>query len=79
MQIELQPELPPSRVYEIASTSVEVSPRYAIAYPVSSLTAVNTTKVIIDFITRHAYLPTVMITNTGSVFVSHVMHKSADV
>ena len=45
----------------------------------SSPTAVSTAKAIIDIMTRHGYLPTVMITDKGSVFVSNLIHEIADV
>ena len=53
--------------------------RYAFAYPFSSPTAVNTAEVIIDIMTRHAYLPTLMITYKGSIFISQVNSKVAAV
>ena len=70
MQIELLPDLPPSGVYENIITAIDVFSRYAFAYPVSNPTAVNTTKVIIDITTRRDYLPTLIITDKRSVFVS---------
>ena len=73
------PELPPSGGYEKIITEIDVVSRYAFAYPVSNPTAVNTTKVIIDIMTRHAYLPTLIITDKGSVFVSQVIHEVAEI
>ena len=55
MQIDLLPELPPSGGYENIITAIDVFSRYAFAYPVSNPRAVNTAKVIIDIMTRHAY------------------------
>ena len=78
MQIDLIPELPPSREYENINTAIDVFRRSAVAYPVFNPTAVNTAKVMIDFMTRHAYLPTLIITDTGSVFVSQVIHEVAE-
>ena len=40
--------------------------------------AVNTAKVIIDSMTRHAYLPTLITTDKGIVFVSKVIHEVAE-
>ena len=54
-------------------TAIDVFSRYAFAYPVSNPTAVNTAKVIIDIMTRHAYLPTLIITDKGSSEVIHVV------
>ena len=79
MQIDLLPDLPPSGGYENIITAIDVFSRYAFAYPVSNPTAVNTAKVIIDFLTRHAYLPTLIITDKGSVFVSQVIHEVAEI
>ena len=79
MQIDLLPELPPSGGYENIITAIDVFSRYAFAYPVSNPTAVNTAKVIIDIMTRHAYLPTLIITDKGSVFVSQVTHEVAEI
>ena len=61
--------------YENIITAIDAFSRYAFAYPVSKPTAVNTAKVIIDIMTRHAYLPTLIITDKGSVFVSQVIHE----
>ena len=74
-QIDLLPELPPSGGYENIHTAIDVFSRYAFAYPVSNPTAVNTAKVILDSLTRHAYLATLIITDKGSVFVSQVIHQ----
>ena len=41
--------------------------------------AVNTAKVIIDIMTRHAYLPTLIMTDRGSVFVSQVIQEVAEI
>ena len=79
MQIDLLPELLPSGCYENILTALDVLLRFAFAYPVSNPTAVNTAKIIIDLITRHAYLPTLIITDKGSVFVSQVIHEVAEI
>ena len=79
MQIDLLPELPPSGGYENIITAIEVFSRYAFAYPVSNPTAVNTAKVIIDIMTRHAYLTTLIIPDEGSLFVSQVIHEVAEI
>ena len=73
------PELPPSGGYGNITTAIDVFSRYAFAYPFFNTTTVNTAKVIIDIITRHAYLPTLIITDKGSVFVSQVIHEVAEI
>ena len=77
MQIDLLPEVPISGGYENIITAIDVFSRYAFAYPVSNPTAVNTAKVIIDIMTRHAYLPTFIITDKRSVFVSQIIHEGS--
>ena len=79
MQIDLLPELLPSGGHENIITTKDVFSRYAFAYPVSNHTALNTAKVIIDIMTRHAYLPTLIITDKRSVFVSHVIHEVIEI
>ena len=79
MQVDLLPKLPPSGGYDNIITAKDVFSRYAFAYPVSNPTAVNTAKVIVDIMTRHAYLPTLLITDKGSVFVSQVIHEVAEI
>ena len=79
MQIDLLPELPPGGGYENIIRAIDVFSRYAFAYPVSNPTAVNPAKVIIHIMTRHAYLPTLIITDKGSVFVSQVIHEVAEI
>ena len=68
LQIGVLPELPPKGCYENIITVIDVFSRYAFAYPVSNPTAVNTAKIIIDIMKRHAHLTTLIITDKGSVF-----------
>ena len=78
MQIDLLPEKPPSGGYGKIITEIDVLSRYAFANPVSNPTAVNTAKVIIDIMTRHANLPTLIITDKGSVLESQSIHEVAE-
>ena len=79
MRIDLLPELPPSGGYGNIITAIDVFSRYAYAYPVSNPRALNTAKVIIDIMTRHAFLPSLIITDKGSVFVSQVIHEITEI
>ena len=79
MQIDLLPELPPCGGYENIIAAIDVFSRYALAYPVSNPTAVNTAKVIIDMKTRHAYFHTLIIADKGSVFVSQVINEVSEI
>ena len=78
MQIDLLPDLPPSAGYENIIAAKNLLWRYAYAYPVSNPTAVNRAKISIDIMTRHAYLPTLIITDKRSVFVSQFIHEVAE-
>ena len=79
MQIDLPPELPLKGAYQNIITAIDAFSRYAFAYLVSNPAAVNTANIFIDSMTRHAYLPTFMVTDKGPVFVSNVIHKIANV
>ena len=77
MQIDLLPELPPSGCYENIITAIDVFSRPVFAYPVSNSTAVNTAKFFKNIMTRHTLLPTLIITDKGSVFVSQYIYEVA--
>ena len=78
MQTDFFPDLSPSGGFENFITAIDVFSRYAFVYPVSNSTTVNTAKAIMDLMTRHAYLRTLIITDKGSVFVSQVLHEVAE-
>ena len=78
MQKDLLPELSTSVGYENIITAFDIFSRYAFAYRVSSPTAVNTVNDFIDIMTRCVYLPAVMITDKGSLFVSNVILEIAE-
>ena len=79
MQIDLLPELPPIRGYENIITAIDVFSRYAFAYPVSYPTSVNTANVVLDIMTRHTSLPTLIITDKRIVFVPEVIHEVVEI
>ena len=70
LQIDLLPNLPPSGGYENIITALDVFLRYLFAYPVTDASAISTAKVLIDIMTRHTYLPTTLITDKGTAFMS---------
>ena len=72
MQIDLLPNLPPSGGYENVLTAIDVFSRYLFAYPLTEATATNVAKVLIDIMTKHSYLPTTIITNKGTEFMSRI-------
>ena len=79
MQIDLVPELPPSGGYENIVTAMDVFSGYFFACPTSSQDAKTIAKVIINIMTKHAYLPTTIISVKGSVLMSQVIKEVAEV
>ena len=79
MQIDLVPELPPSGGYTNIVTAMDVFSRYLFAYPTSNQDANTNSKVLINIMTNHAYLPTTLISDKGTAFMSHVIKGVAGV
>ena len=79
MQIDLVPELPPSGGYTNIMTAMDVFSRYLFAYPTSNQDANTIAKVLINIMTKHAYLPTTLISDKGTAFMSHVIKEVAGV
>ena len=73
MLIDLLPNLPPSGGYENVLTAIDVFSRYLFAYPLTDASAINVAKAIIDIMTKHAYLPTTLITDKGTAFTSAII------
>ena len=73
MQIDLLPNLPTSRGYQTVMTAIDVFSRYLFAYPLVEATASNTAKVLIDIMTKHSYLLTMIITDKGTAFTSKII------
>ena len=66
------PEIPPSVGYENIATAMEV---FFFAYPTANQEAKTIAKVLINIMTKHAYLPTTLISDEGTAFMSHVIKK----
>ena len=79
MQIDFVPELPRSDGYEDIITAMDMFSRYLFAYPTSSHDAKKIAGFIINIISKHAYLPTIIISDKGSVFMSQVIKEVAEV
>ena len=73
MQIDLLLNLPTSGGYQTVMTAIDVFSRYLFAYPLTEATATNVAKLIIDIMTKHSYLPTILITDKGSSFTSTII------
>ena len=79
MQIDLVPELPPSGGNENIMTAMDVFSRYLFAYPTSNQDAKTIAQVIINIMTKHAYLPKIRISDKGTAFMSHLIKEVAGV
>ena len=79
MQIDLVPELPLSGGYENIMTAMDEFSPYSFAYPTSNQDAKTIAKVLINIMTKHAYLPTTLISDKGTAFLSHVIKEVAGV
>ena len=73
------PVLPPSGGYENIVTANDVFSRFLFAYPTSNQDAKTVAKVIINNMTKHAYLPTTLISDKVTAFISHVIKEEAGV
>ena len=79
MQIDLVSELPPSGGYENILTAMDVFSRYLFAYPKSNQDAKTIAKILINITTKHAYIPTTLISDKGTASMSHVIKEVAGV
>ena len=79
MQIDLVPELPPSGGYENTVTAVDVFSQCLFAYRTSNQDVKIIAKVLINIMIKHAYLPTTVISDKGTAFMSHVIKEVAGV
>ena len=75
MEIDLVPEIPPSGGYENSLTAMDVFSRHLFAYPTSNQDAKTIAKVLINIMTKHAYLPTTLISDKGTAFMSQVIKE----
>ena len=71
------PNLPPSGGYDHIITKIDVFSRYLFAYPVTRITATAVSRVIMDILCKHTYLPTTIISDLGTQFNAHVTHEVA--
>ena len=60
-------------------TAMDGFSRYLFAYPTSTQDAKRIAKTKINIIIKHAYLPTTLISDKGSAFMSHVIKEVAGV
>ena len=79
MQTDLVPELRPSGEYEKKLLDTDVFSRDQFAYPTSSQDAKRLAKVINNIMTKHACLPTTIISGKRSVFMSQVIEEVTEI
>ena len=79
MQNDLVPGLPPSGGFENIFRAIDVFSRCLFVYPTSNQDAKTVAKVIINIMTKHAYLPTTLISDKGTSFMSHAIKAVASV
>ena len=73
LETDIQPNLPNSAGYQNIVTMIDVFSRYLFAYPTQNATARTIGRCIVDVMTRHAYLPTLILSDKGSQFRSEVV------
>ena len=77
LELDILLNLPSSNRYQHIFTRMDVFSRYLFAYPTQDMTAKTVAHCIIDVMTRHCYLPTVILTDKGSQFRSEVVNQIA--
>ena len=77
LEVDILPNFPSSNGYRHIITMMDVFSRYLFAYPTQDMTARTVGRCIIDVMTRHCYLPTVIVTDKGSQFRSDVVNQIA--
>ena len=79
MQFDLVPELPSSGGYENIVTAMDVFSHYLFACPTSNQDAKPNVEVLDNIMTKHAHLPTTLISDKGTALMSHVINEVAGV
>ena len=75
LEVHILPNLP--LCFLSLVTMMDVFSRYLFAYPTQDMTTKTVPRCIIDVMTRHCYLPTVILTDKGSQFRSEVVNQIA--
>ena len=76
LQMDIVPFDDPSGGYTAVITAMDVFSRYLFVYSVARIDTRTVTRVLTDIITRHCYLPTTIITDKGSQFISEAMQQT---
>ena len=79
MLVELIPEVPLSDSYDKFVTALHIFSRYIFSYPASIQDAETTDRVIISTRKKYTHLPTTIISDNESAFVSQLIKLVADI
>ena len=77
LEVDILRNLPSFNGFQHIITKMDVFSRYFFAYPTQDMTATTVARCIIDKMTRHCYLPTIILTDKGSQFRSKVVNQIA--
>ena len=77
LKVDILPNLPSSNGYQHIVTMIDVFSRYLFAYPTQNMTAKTVARCILDVMTRHCYLQTVILMDKGSQIRSEVVNRIA--
>ena len=73
LQMDIVPFDEPSNGFTAIVTAMDIFSRYLFTYCVTKIDAKTIARVLVDIMTRHAYLPTTIITDKGTQFMSRVV------
>ena len=73
LEIDILPNLSNSAGYQNIVTIIDVFSRHLFAYPTQNATAKTIGRCIVDDMTKHTYLPTLILSDKGSQFRSEVV------
>ena len=77
LKLDILPNIPSSIGYKHIITNMDVFSCYLFAYPTQDMTARTVGRSTIDVMTRHYYLPKVILAHKGSQFRSEVVIQIA--
>ena len=75
LQIDLVGKLTPSGGYTHILTAIDVFTRYLFAVPIKKADAVSVARTLVGIFMRHTYLPVIILTDQGSVFLSQLFKE----
>ena len=78
MQVDLPPKLPSSGAYENINTAIDKKFRKRLSLTDNQSYFSSHSKIIIDIMTRHVHLPTLLITVKSSFLLSYTIHKTTE-